>query len=177
MKSRLHDLTSACVVICLGLFFSIGSLQYRVVTTGSVAGPGLLPLIAGLVLLAIGMTMAIHAQPFARTGSANNNSQSENLAREQAEDLSVASDAPTETEPGSSKKVWTAYALVFCALLATPFSGLLLAFGLLILLLLTVVERESPLLGLAVAAGATFIGWILFVHFLGIPVPTGFFGE
>lgn len=65
------------------------------------------------------------------------------------------------------------FGLTLVATLLIPVLGLLVSFGLLILVLVTFVERESILSGVVLSVGTSVVAWLVFVQFLGIPLPEG----
>jgi putative tricarboxylic transport membrane protein len=61
--------------------------------------------------------------------------------------------------------------------LLIPLLGFLLSFGLLILALVTFVEREGWLRGILLSVSAIVVTWLTFVVLLEIPLPPGLLGE
>jgi Tripartite tricarboxylate transporter TctB family len=80
-------------------------------------------------------------------------------------------------EEESGRTVAVAFGLMFVTVLLVPVLGFLLSFGLLILALVTFVEREGWLRGILLSVSAIAVTWLTFVVLLEIPLPPGILGE
>jgi putative tricarboxylic transport membrane protein len=80
-------------------------------------------------------------------------------------------------EEGGGRTVAVAFGLMLVTVLLIPVLGFLLSFGLLILVLVTFVEKEGWLRGILLSVSAIAVTWLTFVVLLEIPLPPGIFGE
>lgn len=144
------------VLAALGAGLFASSFGYGILGEGGRVGPGLLPMVTGLLLLVLSA-----AQLFAR------------LRRPAPADP----DAPGPADARRVRQLWTVALALPVAVLLVPLLGFLVAFGLLVLFVSAVVERRPPLVALLVTAAAVACGYGVFAVFLDVPLPTGLAGD
>lgn len=71
------------------------------------------------------------------------------------------------------RNLWVVFAAVTVTVLLVPVLGFLVAFGLLVLLIATVVEGRGLLSSAIIAAVAIAAAYGIFVGFLDVPLPQG----
>ena len=164
MRERAPDLIGAALLAALGVAFAIGGTRYGVFGEGSRIGPGFMPLVAGVLLVVFGVIIGVQAT--LHRGRVPSH------AAQNTQEGGVEG----EEEAGAST-VAVAFGLMLVTVLLIPVLGFLLSFGLLILALVTFVEREGWVRGLLLSVGAIAVTWLTFVVFLEIPLPPGILGE
>jgi hypothetical protein len=95
------------------------------------------------------------------------------------EEVSVADKSSAMMDPPSGElrtfwHVMLVFVLVLIAILLAPVIGFWLSFGLLLLVLITLLEREKLRFGLLFGVGGPVFAWIIFVQILNIPAPANF---
>jgi putative tricarboxylic transport membrane protein len=127
-------------------------------------GPGLLPMVTGLLLLLLcGGQLLVRLRRLRRVGE----------PREPDSGVDVFG----RTESQRVRQLWTVVVATPIAVLLVPLLGFLPALGLLVLFIAAVVERRPPLVALAIAAVAVAAGYGVFMEFLDVPLPTGAVGD
>lgn len=150
----------AVSLILLGIGFAGWGEQYGLLTNEGVIGPGFIPVVAGLMLAAFAGVSATKAcWQLLKTWRAEKT-------------VATASESSGEQRPLITALF--VFASIVAAILLAPILGFLLSFGLLVLVLVTVVEREKFWLGLLLGVGASVAAWFIFIGLLNIPVPEGF---
>jgi hypothetical protein len=143
------------VLAALGAAVFGSSFGYGLFGEEGRVGPGLLPMVTGLLLFLLS-------------------------AGQLATRLRRAAPTPAEpdgTEARRSRQLWTVVAALPVAVLLVPLLGFLPALGLMVLFVSAVVERRPPLVALLVAAVAVAAGYGVFSEFLNVPLPTGAVGD
>ncbi len=162
MREGTPDLIGAGLLAALGVAFAVGGTGHGVFGEGGRIGPGFMPFFAGVLLIVFGAMVGVGALWRARGSS---------------EPESDVRDVPEGgEEAGSGRTVGFVFGLTLVAILLIPVLGFLISFGLLVFALVRFAEGESLLLATAVGVGAAVVAWVVFVFFLQIPVPAGFFG-
>ena len=164
MRERVPDLIGAGLLATLGVAFATGGTGYGVFGEGSRIGPGFMPFVAGVLLVVFGVMIGVEA--LLRRGRVP----SRPLQNTQEGDAEVE-------EEESGRTVVVAFGLMLVTVLLIPVLGFLLSFGLLILALVTFVEREGWVRGILLSVGAITVTWLTFVVLLEIPLPPGILGE
>jgi putative tricarboxylic transport membrane protein len=164
VKEKAPDLIGAGLLVALGAAFAIGATGYGVFGEGSRIGPGFMPLVAGVLLVVFGVMIGVEA---ALRG--------ERVPSRTAQDMWKGG-VEAELEEGG-RSVAVAFGLMLVTVLLIPLLGFLLSFGLLILALVTFVEREGWLRGILLSVSAIAVTWLTFVVLLEIPLPAGILGE
>jgi putative tricarboxylic transport membrane protein len=160
MSKKAPDLIGAALLMTLGIAFAAGGTSYGVFGEGGRIGPGFMPFAAGSLLVLFGAMIG-----------------AEGLFRREAEprDGKEASEDENNGEQGRSVRI--AFGLMLVTILLIPVLGFLVSFGLLILALVTFVEREGWTRGILLSVGSVALTWVTFVLLLEIPLPTGFLGQ
>lgn len=169
--------------MALGIAFALASLKYGLFGGGGRIGPGLVPFAAGISLVVFGGSIGLqiwrrHEESVPLTPE---RWKTEESALEKPTPLTAGEEGVREQgvetgdEEGSNRLVALVFGLILIAILLIPVLGFLVSFGLLVLALVTIVEREGFLIGLALSIGAVAVTWLVFVYFLQVPLPQGIF--
>jgi putative tricarboxylic transport membrane protein len=154
------------VLALVGAAVFVTSFGYGILGEGGRVGPGLLPMVTGLLLLLLCSGQLLVRLRRLRTGGDG---------PPPADGTGV--DVFGRTEAQRVRQLWTVVVAVPVTVLLIPLLGFLPALGLLILFISAVVERRSPLVALLVAALAVSGGYGVFAEFLDVPLPTGALGD
>lgn len=163
MSSRTADVLGAAVLILAGIGLAFGGMGYGLFAEGGRVGPGLMPFAAGTLLVIFGATVGL--ETVRRRTHAQRDSDEPQPGRGEPQ--------PAGRRPGHS--VAMAFGFLLGALLLTDVVGFLPAFGVMVVALIVVVERQEPVRAVAISAAAVALSWALFVLFLGVPLPDGIF--
>jgi hypothetical protein len=147
--ARAIELATYAVLAVAGAGVAAGSFSYGLLVDGGLVGPGLLPLVAGVLV-------------FAFSGAL--------LARAWRGQVPV-DDAPVE--PRRVRVVWVVFGLLLVTLLLAPLIGFLPAFGLFVFVVSRFVERRPWWWSVVVAVLAGVVLYVVFVVFLNVPLPGG----
>ena len=164
MREKAPDLIGSALLVALGVAFAIGGTGYGVFGEGSRIGPGFMPLVAGVLLVVFGVMIGVEAA--LRRGR---------VPSQRVQNMEQGGVEGEEEEGG--RTVVVAFGLMLVTVLLIPVLGFLLSFGLLILALVTFVEREGWLRGILLSVSAIAVTWLTFVVLLEIPLPLGILGE
>jgi putative tricarboxylic transport membrane protein len=152
------------VLAALGAAVFASSFGYGILGEEGRVGPGLLPMVTGLLLLLLS-----GGQLLAR------------LRRRHPAPTDPPAEEGTDvfgrTEAQRVRQLWTVLAALPIAVLLVGLLGFLPAFGLLVLFIGVVVERRPPLVALLITAVAVAVGYGVFAGFLDVPLPTGVLGD
>ncbi len=151
---RDRDVTSSLFWILVGILFCIGGLSYGIRRSG-IPGPGFLPFVTGLILVALSVTLLV-ARLLKRRGSAG----------------SIGEPMPGGLALSRILKVLGALCLY--VLILEPLGFILTTFLFMVLLLR--LEPRSWLLIVPGAIGATLFFFVLFKVLLRVPLPSGLLG-
>lgn len=155
MREKAPDLIGAGLLMALGVAFAVGAASnFQLFGEGGRIGSGFMPFAAGVMLVVFGAMIG---------GEALLGRGSEGTGRDESDD-------------GSRITVAVVFGLTLAAVLLIPVLGFLVSFGLLVFALVAFVEEGGLLLGAGMGIGAAFLTWLVFVLFLGIPLPSGFLG-
>ncbi|MEU6262550.1 tripartite tricarboxylate transporter TctB family protein [Saccharopolyspora shandongensis] len=143
----------------VGAVFAVSAVGYGVMLPESRIGPGFLPLVAGGLLAVFSVLLLV-----------------EQLRRP----------APAAPEGGTddfgrtpAQRMWIlrrVFALLPATLLVVPLLGMVTAFGLLVLVISTWLERRRVLPALALSAVSAAAMHVIFAVVLRVPLPAGVFG-
>lgn len=153
------------VLTVLGAAVFGTSFGYGIIGDEGRVGPGLLPMVTGLLLLLLAGGQLVAR--LRRTGGAVTGPRQPD----------PTPDVFGRTESQRVRQLWTVVVAVPVAVLLVPLLGFLPALGLLVLFIAAVVERRPPLVALAIAAVAVAAGYGVFMEFLDVPLPTGLVGD
>jgi putative tricarboxylic transport membrane protein len=128
-------------------------------------GPGLLPMVTGLLLLLLsGGQLLVRLRRL--------------RGRDELPAVHESGvDVFGRTEAQRVRRLWTVVIAVPVAVLLIPLLGFLPALGLLVLFVSAVVERRPPLVALIITAVAVAAGYGIFAEFLDVPLPAGVLGD
>jgi putative tricarboxylic transport membrane protein len=170
VRKAVPDLIGAGLLIALGAAFAIGATQYGLFGEGGRIGPGFMPFAAGTLLIVFGTMIAAEGMLRSRRPS--------RPVRERRSYAVGGGTAPAGGGEGAQgRSVAVAFGLMLITILLVPVLGFLVSFGLLILALVTFVEREGWLRGILLSVGSVAVTWLAFVEFFKIPLPSGIVGQ
>ena len=155
MKKR--DLLSSFLWMGFGALFLVGSLQQGLVRKG-IPGPGFLPFIAGIVLIALSLMILI---------SALGNKEEEMEAVERRKFF---------PERDSLKKILFTLIFLFAYVISLEYAGYLLATFLFMLLISRRIESHSWKTLFILAISTAILSYLLFVVLLEVQLPPGILG-
>jgi hypothetical protein len=151
------------------------SFGYGILGDEGRVGPGLMPMVTGLLLLLLSagqlLTRVLRSEPDG-PGRRTVLSSEDPGAGEGA-----GVDVFGRTEAQRVRHLWTVVVALPVVVLLVPLVGFLAALGLLVLFVSAVVERRPPLVAIAVTAVAVVAGYGIFAEFLDVPLPTGAVGD
>ena len=192
------------VLALLGAAVFATSFGYGILGEEGRVGPGLLPMVTGLLLLLLSagrlLTRLLRRGPDGHTlRTARSSVPSRRHARlvtdrrREAGGQSPVAQQGRSSDPGADdgpgvdvfgrteaqrvRQLWMVVAAVPVAVLLVPLLGFLPALGLLVLFISAVVERRPPLVAVSVTAVAVAAGYGIFAEFLDVPLPTGTLGD
>ncbi|MHA6621222.1 tripartite tricarboxylate transporter TctB family protein [Pseudonocardia sp. DLS-67] len=152
------------VLAVIGAAVFATSFGYGILGEDDRVGPGLLPMVTGLLLLLLcGGQLLVRLGRLRRAG--------------EREQQAPGMDASGNAAPQRVRRLWTVVVATPVAVLLIPLLGFLPALGLLVLFIAAVVEHRPPLVALAVTAVAVAAGYGVFMEFLDVPLPTGLVGD
>jgi putative tricarboxylic transport membrane protein len=160
-RRRRPVLAAHLVLTAFGAVFFLGSFAYPWVNPqDGTIGAGVLPRVAGLLLLLIGLGLV---RQELRGGS---------VLEGDGHVEAAESHSPDERRTIRRKLVVVTAAMVVTALLI-PVLGMLPALALLTLFLTAVVERMRLPVALATSVGVLVVSYVLFILVLRVPLPFG----
>ncbi|WP_433873558.1 tripartite tricarboxylate transporter TctB family protein [Saccharopolyspora sp. CA-218241] len=146
----------------LGGAFATTAVPYGVLVDDNRIGPGFLPLVAGSLLAVFSLLL---------------------LARELRTPTAPEPDPPGEDRDDAGRSATErrrilrrVFGLLLLTLLAVPYLGMVLSFGLLVLAISTWLERRRLPQALLMSAATATAMHLLFAVLLDIPLPTGVLG-
>lgn len=146
----------------LGGFAALYGRQYGMTAEEGQVGPGMVPVIAGVLLCLLGLALLArhlrNAEGRATTGGSD------------------AADVLGRTDADRVRHLWVVFGLLFLSIELVVVLGLVVAFGLFVLLVFVAVERRSVLPSAVVAIGACAFIQVVFGTLLRVPLPQGIFG-
>lgn len=167
------DVVAGTVVAVLGAFALVTALNLAFLSDSGVPGPGFFPTLLSGLLVVLGVVLgATRALAWQRRGRARGDG---DVDPDPSGRPSAGEPAAADSPSGRSK-VLRAGTVWVCFLVAVPiltFLGFVPAMAILIALLLFGVERRLNWRSLVVAVVVPVGVYELFVHLLGIPLPTG----
>lgn len=157
------------VFLAVGLAVLIGSLGYGLETEEGLVGPGMVPFIAALVMVVATLVECVNALRKQRTGDGETEEENAITDADEIDNLG-------RTAAQRNRAVVTVFAVILLTVLLTRIIGLLLSLGLMVLVLITFVERKPWWIGLIAGVGSFLFGWVVFGLVLNVPLPTGMLG-
>lgn len=170
------------VITGVGVVFCIGAVSYKVVSAGRM-GPGLMPMIAGLAMVVLGLVLTFSRPDSESPGVVIQ----DDMEIGGGDGVAVIPTGGEAAEPSPAQAVapvteadhrrpWLILAVTVGALLVTPLIGLIPALALMALILMRLVEREPWMISLLITAALLVFGWLIFEEFLDVTLPWGVFG-
>lgn len=156
---RLSQVVLFSGLTLVGAGFAVSAVGYGVLLPESRIGPGFLPLAAGGLLAVLSALLLVQQ---------------------------LRTPGQDEPEPGTddfgrtpAQRMWIlrrVFALLPAALLVVPVVGMVAAFGLLVLVISTWLERRRGLPAAALSVVSAAAMYVIFAVVLRVPLPTGVFG-
>jgi hypothetical protein len=169
------------VLAVLGAAVFGTSFGYGILGPEGRVGPGLLPMVTGLLLMLLSaaqLATRLRRQSLSRrTALSSAPSRPGDRSSEEGGAGDTGTDVFGRTERQRVRQLWTVVGALPVAVLLVPLLGFLPALGLLVLFVSAVVERRPPLVALLVTAFAVAAGYGVFAEFLDVPLPTGLVGD
>lgn len=159
--------TALLLLAVVGAYLSISAFDLGLRTRGAWVAPGTMPLAVGapLCLIAAGRLAGLARRGEALTGA-------EDRAADQDDDAEDR-DIFGRTAAHRIRQLWTVAAALAVAILLVPLLGFPVSFGMLVFFSATVVERQRLLPAVAITAASLVAVHLIFVMFLGVPLPNG----
>jgi putative tricarboxylic transport membrane protein len=165
------------VLMLLGAAVFGTSFGFGILGEEGRVGPGLLPMVTGLLLLLLSAGQLLARLLRDGPGVFRRTARSSEPIRREALSSEPDVDVFGRTETQRVRQLWTVVVALPVAVLLVPLLGFLAALGLLVLFVSAVVERRPPLVAIAVTAVAVAAGYGIFAEFLDVPLPTGAVGD
>ncbi len=159
------------VLAGVGLAAALVGSRYGVFVEGGRVGPGFLPVVAGLLTALLCGSVALSSTRAAVRAEAG---EAGGAVPDPAETDDV--DVTGRTERQRVVNLWTVFGLTLVTILLVQVIGFLVAFGLLVLVIGAVVERQSVGRSVAIAVVAVAVVYAVFGLFLSVPLPGGLLG-
>jgi hypothetical protein len=170
---RSGEAVTHAVLAAVGLAAAAGGAAYGVLAEGGRVGPGFLPLAAGL--LTAGLSGACAVLAARRTTLGLDGDEAGGDAGPDPDDEKGV-DITGRTEPQRVRNVWVVFGLTLGALVLVQLLGFLVAFGLLVVVIGAVVEKQSLGRSVVIAVVAVGVVYAVFGLFLSVPLPGGLLG-
>lgn len=164
------EIMAFALLVFVGGYLAVSAVGLGLRTDGVWIGPGTMPLLVGVLLFAIAAGQLVarliraRLQPgAARTedGTPTTGSQIDIFGRSASQRI---------------RQLRLVVGALAAAILFVPLLGFLLSFGALVLFVSTVVERRSLLVAALVTGISVAAVQLIFVEFLGVPLPAGLIG-
>ncbi|PRY57555.1 tripartite tricarboxylate transporter TctB family protein [Knoellia remsis] len=152
-------------IALLGLVAAVVGSGYGMFGEGGRIGPGFLPVVAGALTAALCASVAVGVVRRAAHGEPE-------PSIEPVPDI----DSTGRSEKQRVLNLWVVFGLTLVALLLVQVVGFLAAFGLLVLVISAVVEKQNVVKSLVITTAALAVVYLLFGLFLGVPLPGGMLG-
>jgi hypothetical protein len=159
--------TALLLLALVGAYLAFSAFGLGLQSRGAWVGPGSVPLAVGapLCLIAVGRLIGLARRGEALAGMAP-------TTADQDEDVDDR-DIFGRTAAYRVRQLWTVLAALAVAILLVPVLGFPVAFGALVFFASTVVERQRLLPAVAITAVSLVAVHLIFVMFLGVPLPNG----
>ena len=164
-----ETLTYAAIA-AIGLFAAVYGRQYGMTTEDGEVGPGMVPVVAGSLLGLLGLVLLVrHLRAAGLRGAGATNVRTPGDADDR--------DILGRTDADRVRHLWIVFGLLFLTINLVVVLGLVVAFGLFVLVVFAAVERRPLVPSLVVAACACAFIQVVFGTFLRVPLPAGVFGS
>lgn len=151
----------------LGAAAAAAAPGYGILVEGNRVGPGLVPLVAGILVAMLFGAVFARALRRARTPQG---------AGSHGPAASDGLDIFGRTREQRERQLWTVMGLLLVALLLVPVVGFLPGFGLFTFVVSTAVEGRPLLQSILISLIAAAAVYAMFVEFLAVPLPGGLLG-
>lgn len=158
------------VLLAVGVAALVGGYGYGLRTEEGLVGAGLMPAIAGGVMVAASIWESLRALRDERTRAAAE--PAGDVAAEEAPELDVFG----RTARQRNRAVVSVFAVILGTILLAYVIGLLLALSVMVAVLLGVVEKHKWWVALTGGVLAFLFGYLVFDMALRVPLPTGMLG-
>jgi len=153
------------LLAALGATVLVSSFGYGILRDGDRVGPGLLPMVVGLLLLLLsGWQLVTRLRGSTRGPVA-------------AAPVGPETDVLGRTQARRIRQLRMVVVALPITILLVPVLGFLPAFGICVLFICAVVERRRPVQALLVTAVAVAVVYGIFGVFLDVPLPAGVVGD
>ncbi len=152
----------AALFVAVGVLAFVEGLGYGFIRSDGIIGPGFIPILVGALLTVLGAGVLI--QTF--TGGPSQGFETE---------LELETGAAAPDVEGNERSALLVFAGCALALILSNWFGLILSLSLLVFAILLVVERQPVLKALLIAVLIGAGAWLVFVHFLEVPLRFGIF--
>ncbi|MCK6210427.1 tripartite tricarboxylate transporter TctB family protein [Georgenia sp. EYE_87] len=161
------------VLLALGVAALVGGSSYGLRTAEGLVGAGLMPALAGFVMVVASLWDGARALRDARAAVAVD---AEAAAVPEAADEAGELDVFGRRAGQRNRAVLMVFAVILLAVLLSHVVGLLLALTAMVVVLLGVVEKMPWWVALVGGAAAFLFGYLVFGVALNVPLPTGMLG-
>ncbi|PWU48802.1 hypothetical protein DLE60_15965 [Micromonospora globispora] len=175
------EATVYAMLALVGLAAAVSGAFYGVFVDGGRVGPGFLPLVAGGLTAVLCGWLALRGVHGRRSHPPGG--PADGVEPHLAEDINPVDDATDDDVDISGRtrrerihNLWKVFGLTLGAILLVQVVGFLAAFGALVFVISTWIERQPLLKSAVIAAAATGLIYGVFGLFLEIPLPGGLLG-
>lgn len=159
-------------LLVLGAAVLVGGIGYGVETPEGLVGPGMMPVAAGALMVVAGAWECLKAFRAERSAVAEAPAEADGAATDKAAELDVFG----RTTQQRNRAVAVVFGVILLAVVLAYAIGLLLALSLMVVVLLTFVEKKPLWVGLVAGVGAFAFGYLVFGMALNVPLATGALG-
>ncbi|MFP5336859.1 MAG: tripartite tricarboxylate transporter TctB family protein [Actinomycetes bacterium] len=174
------EVVAFAVLTLIGVAVVLSSFGYGILLERNRIGPGFLPLVLGVLLVALGAAQLVSRLRLPAADGAEHHHQEAPVAGAAAL-LEVEHEAPPESDVDimgrsaryRTRQLWLVVAGIAVTITVVPYLGFLTAFGALILFISIVVERRRVVPAVLVTLAAIGVVYGVFGAFLDVPLPAG----
>lgn len=168
-KAPVGELVCAGSLLILGISVVVYGARYPLIANG-VVGPGLMPIISGVVLAAAAMTLLWRILATFSSGAVAVRSE---LSEVDSNGDALPLDEDGGEVAGNPKAVLGIFILLALTVVLAPIFGLVPMLGVLVFVSVFIFEREGLLRAMVMTVGITALSWIVFGWIFDVPLPTG----
>lgn len=153
------------VIGLVGAYMALSSFEYGLKTNDAWVAAGTMPLVVGTLLFVLALVLllkAVRETPLV----------SEPATAEADDDVDIFG----RTAPQRVRQLWIVAVALGVAIALVSVLGFPVAFGALVLFIATVVERQRLHVAVLITVAALVAVHLIFVMFLGVPLPEGMLG-
>ncbi|MFP3714519.1 tripartite tricarboxylate transporter TctB family protein [Puerhibacterium sp. TATVAM-FAB25] len=164
-------------LLALGAAVLLGGIGYGVETPEGLVGPGMMPVAAGALMVVAGAWECLKAFRAERSAVAAAPAEADGAGADGvAADEAAQLDVFGRTSRQRNRAVAVVFGVILLAVVLAYAIGLLLALSLMVVVLLTFVEKKPLWVGLVAGVGAFAFGYLVFGMALNVPLATGALG-